>query len=224
MIGSAPATAPGQHQAVQRTRHDGGTAGQSKRIQASAQVTVTVGSATWAQASGTKPSEAAVRTDVVDVLRQALQQDVVLTKAGARIAVKPVTVLDSAPEITKSVNAAVFEQIRLSPSPAHGRADEALQQQLAAGKATAVRCGRGGRLVQALGRGGSVDFPPAPAMYADRHGRLTLQAPRLTQLPPDDAWFHAPTEVVALLLFPQLAVLLDGADADVMSGLRRLVA
>ncbi|MDT0616674.1 hypothetical protein, partial [Streptomyces lancefieldiae] len=93
MIGSAPATAPGQHQAVQRTRHDGGTAGQSKRIQASAQVTVTVGSATWAQASGTKPSEAAVRTDVVDVLRQALQQDVVLTKAGARIAVKPVTVL-----------------------------------------------------------------------------------------------------------------------------------
>ncbi|GKQ33452.1 hypothetical protein ALMP_00030 [Streptomyces sp. A012304] len=75
------------------------------------------------------------------------------------------------------MNAAVFEQIRLSPSPAHGHADEALQQQLAAGKATAVRCGRGGRLVQALGRGGSVDFPPAPAMYADRHGRLTLQAP-----------------------------------------------
>ncbi|MFC8438114.1 hypothetical protein ACFUJT_07940 [Streptomyces griseoincarnatus] len=181
-----------------------------------------MGSATWAQASGTKPSEAAVRTDVVDLLRHALQQDVVLTKAGARIAVKPVTVLDSAPEITKSVNAAVFEQIRLSP--AHGRADEALQQQLAAGKATAVRCGRGGRLVQALGRGGSVDFPPAPAMYADRHGRLTLQAPRLTQLPPDDAWFHAPTKVVALLLFPQLAVLLDGADAEVMSGLRRLVA
>ncbi|MFC8944064.1 hypothetical protein [Streptomyces rochei] len=61
-------------------------------------------------------------------------------------------------------------------------------------------------------------------MYADRHGRLTLPAPRLAQLPPDDAWFHAPTEVVALLLFPQLAVLLDGADADVMSGLRRLVA
>lgn len=96
------------------------------------------------------------------MLRQALQQDVVLAKAGARIAVKPVTVLDSAPEITKSVNAAVCEQIRLSPSPAHGRADEALQQQLAAGKANAVRCGRGGRLVQAFGRGGSVDFPPLP--------------------------------------------------------------
>lgn len=94
-------------------------AGQHELIQASAQVTVTVGSSTWAQASGTKPSEAAVRSDVVDVLRQALQQDVVLTKAGARIAVKPVTVLGSAPEITKSVNAAVFEQIRLSPSPAH---------------------------------------------------------------------------------------------------------
>jgi hypothetical protein len=161
VIGSARATAPGQHQAVQRADHDGGKAGQCQRIQASAQVTVTVGSATWAQASGTKPSEAAVRADVVDVLRQALQQDVVLTKAGARIAVKPVTVLDSAPEITKSVNAAVSEQIRLSPSPAHGRADEAVQQ-LAAAKATAVRCGRGGRLVQALGRGGSVDFPPLP--------------------------------------------------------------
>lgn len=98
------------------------------------------------------------------MLRQALQQDVVLTKTGARIAVKPVTVLDSAPEITKSVNAAVFEQIRLSPSPAHGRVDEALQRQMAAGKTTAVRCGRGGRLVQALGRSGSATEPESAAL------------------------------------------------------------
>ncbi|MGW1617441.1 hypothetical protein ACWCQZ_50940 [Streptomyces sp. NPDC002285] len=104
--------------------------------------------------------------------------------AGARIAVKPVTVLDRALEITTSVNAAMFEQIRLSPYPDHGHTDHPLQRQLAAGKATAVRCGRGGRLVQALGRGGSVDFPSAPAMYADRHGRLTLQAPRSPGYPP----------------------------------------
>ncbi|MET7608493.1 hypothetical protein ABZS96_40135 [Streptomyces avermitilis] len=61
-------------------------------------------------------------------------------------------------------------------------------------------------------------------MYSDRHGRLTLQAPAFTELPPDGAWFYAPTEVVALLLFPQLAILLDGADPGVMEGLRRLVA
>ncbi|MFE9137895.1 hypothetical protein [Streptomyces sp. NPDC007355] len=84
--------------------------------------------------------------------------------------------LDSAPEITKSVNPAAFEQIRLSSSPAYVRVDEALRQQMAADKATAVRCGRGGCLVQALGRGGSVDFSPAPAMHAGRHGRLTLQS------------------------------------------------
>ncbi|MFE9679208.1 hypothetical protein ACFYO5_34690 [Streptomyces sp. NPDC006259] len=194
-----------------------------KRIQASAQVTVTVGSASWAQASGAKPSESAVRTDVVAVVRRALDSDVVLAKAGASVAVKPVTLLDTAPEITGTVNAALFERIRLYPFPLNGLAHETLQRQIAAGKTTALGCGRGGRIVEAIGRAGTVTLPAAPAVYSDRHGRLTLQAPAFSELPPDGAWFYAPTEVVALLLFPQLAILLDGADSGVMEGLRRLV-
>ncbi|MFJ6438185.1 hypothetical protein [Streptomyces sp. NPDC091416] len=185
MIRPAPATstASGHLQAAQEADDGRQPTGRGKRIQASAQITVAVDSVPWARASGTRPSEAAVRTDVVDVLRRALQQDVVLQKAGARIAVKPVTVLDSAAEITTSVNAAVLERIRLSPYPARGGAEEALQQQLSAGRANAVRCSRGGRLAQVLGRGGSVDFPSAPAVYADRNGRLTLQAPKLAGCP-----------------------------------------
>ncbi|MFZ3491870.1 hypothetical protein ACODT5_01270 [Streptomyces sp. 5.8] len=193
------------------------------RIQASVQVTVTVGSTGWAQASGAKPSESAVRTDMAEVVRRALDGDVVLARAGARVAIKPVTLLDDAPQTTGTVNAALFERIRLYPFPLHGYAHETLQRQIAAGKITAVGCGRGGRLVEAIGRGGSVTLPASSAVYCDRHGRLTLQAPAFADLASDGAWFYAPTEVVALMLFPQLAILLDGADPDVMAGLTRLV-
>ncbi|ATM24695.1 hypothetical protein SMD44_p10196 (plasmid) [Streptomyces alboflavus] len=195
-----------------------------QHLQAAAQIAVAVDPAKWAQASGTKPSEAAVRTDLIAVVRRALTGDVVLANADASIAVKPVTLLNSAPQMTKSVNAALFQRVRVYPFPAHGFAHDTLQRQISAGKTTVLGCGRGGRLVQAIGRSGTVNFPSAPAMYTDRSGRLTLQAPALADLPPDDAWFYAPTEVVALLLFPQLAVLLDGADPDVMNGLRQLVA
>ncbi|MFJ8752243.1 hypothetical protein ACIREO_23345 [Streptomyces sp. NPDC102441] len=194
------------------------------RVQASAQITVNVDPTKWTQASGTKPSESAVRADMVGVVRRALESDVVLTKSGASIAVKPVRLLDSAPEVTKSVNADLFQRIRVYPFPGHGFAHDTLQRQISAGKTTALSCGRGGRLVQAIGRAGTVDFPPAPAIYTDRHGRLTLQAPPFAGLPPDGAWFYAPAEVAALLLFPQLAVILEGADTSVMSGLRQLIS
>lgn len=193
-------------------------------VQASAQITVNVDPVKWTQASGTKASESVVRADLVGVVRRALESDVVLTKSGASIAVKPVALLDSAPDVTKSVNADLFQRIRVYPFPAHGFAHDTLQRQISAGKTTALSCGRGGRLVRAISRAGTVDFPTAPAIYTDRHGRLTLQAPPLAGLPADDAWFYAPAEVAALLLFPQLALILEGADAGVMSGLRQLLS